>query len=137
MPRWCGRWWCRQSCGCSAIGTGGHPARSETCTTGPDSATSRPNQPPIESWKWLKDYLPGSKSALPVSVVMDNLIVLLLVGLVAGFLASTVMTGAGMGLIWGIAVGGLLAETVVAFIGAVILLFVFRALVGRGAFRRA
>jgi uncharacterized membrane protein YeaQ/YmgE (transglycosylase-associated protein family) len=86
---------------------------------------------------------------------MDNLIVLLLVGLVAGFLASKVMTGAGMGLIWdivvgilgaflggwlaglvGIAVGGLLAEIVVAFIGAVILLFVFRALVGRGAFRR-
>jgi len=36
----------------------------------------------------------------------------------------------------GIAVGGLLAEIVVAFIGAVILIFVFRALVGRGAFRR-
>jgi uncharacterized membrane protein YeaQ/YmgE (transglycosylase-associated protein family) len=87
---------------------------------------------------------------------MENLIVLLLVGLVAGFLASKVMTGAGMGLIWdivvgvlgaflggwlagliGIAVGGLLAEIVVAFVGAVILLFVFRALIGRGAFRRA
>lgn len=86
---------------------------------------------------------------------MDNLIVLLLVGLVAGFLASKVMTGAGMGLIWdivvgilgaflggwlagliGIAVGGLLAEIVVAFIGSVILLFVFRALVGRGMLRR-
>jgi len=87
---------------------------------------------------------------------MENLFVLLLVGLVAGFLASKVLTGAGMGLIWdivvgvlgaflggwlagllGIAVGGLLAEIVVAFIGAVILLFVFRALVGSGVFRRA
>ena len=87
---------------------------------------------------------------------MENLVVLLLVGLVAGFLASKVMTGRGMGLIWdivvgvlgaflggwlvgalGIAVGGLLAEIVVAFIGALILLFIFRALVGRGAFRRA
>ena len=36
----------------------------------------------------------------------------------------------------GIAVGGLLAEIVVAFIGAVILLFIFRALVGRGMLRR-
>jgi uncharacterized membrane protein YeaQ/YmgE (transglycosylase-associated protein family) len=86
---------------------------------------------------------------------MDNLIVLLLVGLIAGFLAGKVMTGRGLGLIWdivvgilgaflggwlagivGIAVGGLLAEVVVAFIGAVILLFVFRALVGRGMLRR-
>ncbi len=86
---------------------------------------------------------------------MDNLIVLVLVGLIAGFLAGKVMTGKGMGLIWdivvgilgaflggwlaglaGIAVGGLLAEIVVAFIGAVILLFVFRALVGRGMLRR-
>ena len=42
---------------------------------------------------------------MPVSVVMDNLFVLLLVGLIAGFLASKVMTGAGMGLIWDIVVG--------------------------------
>lgn len=86
---------------------------------------------------------------------MDNIVVLLLVGLVAGFLAGKVMTGRGMGLIWdivvgvlgaflggwlagviGIAVSGLLAEIVVAFFGAVILLFVFRALVGRGMLRR-
>jgi uncharacterized membrane protein YeaQ/YmgE (transglycosylase-associated protein family) len=85
---------------------------------------------------------------------MENLVVLLLVGLVAGFLASKVMTGRGMGLIWdivvgvlgaflggwlagalGIAVGGLLAEIVVAFIGALILLFIFRALIGRGMIR--
>jgi uncharacterized membrane protein YeaQ/YmgE (transglycosylase-associated protein family) len=87
---------------------------------------------------------------------MDNLIVMLLVGLIAGFLASKVMTGRGMGLIWdivvgvlgaflgswlaglvGIAVGSLLAEILVAFIGACILIFVFRALAGRGVFRRA
>ena len=87
---------------------------------------------------------------------MENVIVLLLVGFIAGFLASKVMSGSGMGLIWdivvgvlgaflggwlagllGIAVGGLLAEIVVAFIGALILLFVFRALTRRGTFRRA
>ncbi|TMD91528.1 MAG: GlsB/YeaQ/YmgE family stress response membrane protein [Chloroflexi bacterium] len=64
------------------------------------------------------------------------------------------MTGRGMGLIWdvvvgvlgaflggwlagvmGIAVGGLLAEVVVAFLGALILLFIFRALIGRGMIR--
>jgi uncharacterized membrane protein YeaQ/YmgE (transglycosylase-associated protein family) len=85
---------------------------------------------------------------------MDNLLVLLLVGLVAGFLAGKVMTGRGLGLIWdivvgvlgafvggwlagalGIAVGGLLAEVVIAFIGALILLFIFRALIGRGLIR--
>ena len=85
---------------------------------------------------------------------MENLIVFLLVGLVAGFLASKVMTGRGMGLIWdvvvgvlgaflggwlagvmGIAVGGLLGEVVVAFLGALILLFIFRALIGRGMIR--
>jgi uncharacterized membrane protein YeaQ/YmgE (transglycosylase-associated protein family) len=85
---------------------------------------------------------------------VENLIVFLLVGLVAGFLASKVMTGRGMGLIWdvvvgvlgaflggwlagvmGIAVGGLLAEVVVAFLGALILLFIFRALIGRGMIR--
>jgi uncharacterized membrane protein YeaQ/YmgE (transglycosylase-associated protein family) len=36
----------------------------------------------------------------------------------------------------GIAVGSLLAEVIVAFIGACILIFVFRALVGRGVLRR-
>ena len=85
---------------------------------------------------------------------MDNIIVVLLVGLVAGFLASRVMTGRGMGLIWDIVVGilgafvgGFLASLVgisvstgtftvggllAAFVGAVILLVVFRALTGRG-----
>ncbi len=85
---------------------------------------------------------------------MDNIIVLLLVGLIAGFLASKVMSGRGMGLIWdivvgvlgaflggwpagllGISVGSLLAEIVVAFVGAVILLFLFRMVVRRGMIR--
>ena len=82
---------------------------------------------------------------------MENIVVLLLVGLVAGFLASKVMTGRGMGLIWDIVVGilggflggwlaglvgiattNIVMEVVVAFVGAAILLVVFRALTHRG-----
>ena len=84
-----------------------------------------------------------------------GIVVWIIVGAIAGFAASKVVRGKGMGLIWdivvgvlgaflggwlaglvGIAVGGLLAEIIVAFIGAVILLFVFRAMVGRGMLRR-
>lgn len=76
---------------------------------------------------------------------MDHLLVLLLVGLVAGFLASHVVAGHGFGLLGdlvvgvigallgvflaglvGIAVVSLVGEIVVAFIGAVILLAVLR-----------
>jgi uncharacterized membrane protein YeaQ/YmgE (transglycosylase-associated protein family) len=79
----------------------------------------------------------------------QSLIVLLLVGLVAGFLASHVMSGHGFGLLgdlvigvlgaflgtWlaaklGIAVAGLLALIVAAFVGAVILLMLLRLLTG-------
>jgi uncharacterized membrane protein YeaQ/YmgE (transglycosylase-associated protein family) len=87
---------------------------------------------------------------------LDHLLVLLLVGLVAGFLASHVMTGRGYGLIgdiiigiigaliggwlathvFGIAVGSLAAEIIVAFIGAVILLFILRMVLGGGYRRR-
>ena len=78
----------------------------------------------------------------------DNLLVLLLVGLVAGFLASHV-TGGGLGLIGDIVVGilgaflgtflashlgivvtGLAGLILTAFFGAVILLIVLRALMG-------
>jgi uncharacterized membrane protein YeaQ/YmgE (transglycosylase-associated protein family) len=78
-------------------------------------------------------------------------IVWIIVGAIAGFLASKVLTGKGMGLIWDIAVGTLggflggwlaglvgiaatniVMEVVVAFVGAVILLVVFRALTHRG-----
>jgi uncharacterized membrane protein YeaQ/YmgE (transglycosylase-associated protein family) len=81
---------------------------------------------------------------------MVNLIVWLIIGAIAGFLASKVLTGKGMGLIWDIVVGiigawvgGFLAglagisasnifiEIVIAFVGAVILLVVFRAVTSR------
>lgn len=76
---------------------------------------------------------------------MDHLIVLLLVGLVAGFAASHLVAGHGFGLLGDIVVGiigallgfflaglvgiatvSLLGEIVVAFVGAVILLAVLR-----------
>ena len=84
-----------------------------------------------------------------------GLIVFILVGAIAGFLAGKVMTGSGLGLIWdivvgilgaflggwlaglvGIAVTNIVIEIVVAFIGACILLFLFRMLTrGRGMVR--
>jgi uncharacterized membrane protein YeaQ/YmgE (transglycosylase-associated protein family) len=82
---------------------------------------------------------------------MEGFIVWIVVGAIAGFLASKVLTGKGMGLIWDIVVGilggfvggwlaglagiamtNLLIEVVVAFVGAAILLVVFRALTHRG-----
>ncbi len=82
---------------------------------------------------------------------MTGFIVWIIVGAIAGFLASKVLTGKGMGLIWdivvgilggflggwlagliGIATSNLLIEVVVAFVGAVILLVIFRALTHRG-----
>jgi uncharacterized membrane protein YeaQ/YmgE (transglycosylase-associated protein family) len=81
--------------------------------------------------------------ALPNSA--DHLVVLLLVGLVAGFLAAHVVAGRGFGLLIDLVVGvvgaflgafvlgalgvvasTLLGEIVVAFIGAVILLAILR-----------
>jgi uncharacterized membrane protein YeaQ/YmgE (transglycosylase-associated protein family) len=78
-------------------------------------------------------------------------VVWIIVGAIAGFLASKVLTGKGMGLLWdivvgilgaflggwlaglvGISVGNIVMEVVVAFVGAVILLVVFRALTHRG-----
>jgi uncharacterized membrane protein YeaQ/YmgE (transglycosylase-associated protein family) len=85
-----------------------------------------------------------------------DLLTWLIVGLVAGVLASLVMGGTGYGIIgdiivgiagafvgsWllarmgtGIGVGGLPGTIIVAFIGAVVLLFIIRLL--RGAFYRA
>jgi uncharacterized membrane protein YeaQ/YmgE (transglycosylase-associated protein family) len=78
-------------------------------------------------------------------------IVWIIVGGIAGFLASKVLTGKGMGLIWdivvgilggflggwlaglaGVAVTNILMEVLVAFTGAAVLLVVFRALTHRG-----
>jgi uncharacterized membrane protein YeaQ/YmgE (transglycosylase-associated protein family) len=83
-----------------------------------------------------------------------NLIVFIIVGAIAGFLAGKVMTGHGLGLLWDIVVGilgafvggwlaGLLgiavtntvALIIVAFVGAVILLGLFRLVTSRGMAR--
>jgi uncharacterized membrane protein YeaQ/YmgE (transglycosylase-associated protein family) len=83
-----------------------------------------------------------------------GIIVWIIVGAIAGFVASKVLSGKGMGLLWDIVVGilgaflgGWLASLVglpvdtgtftiggllSAFVGAVILLVVFRALTHRG-----
>ena len=90
-----------------------------------------------------------------VTLSLSNVLWWLLVGLVAGFLASRVMSGGGYGLIGDIVVGligafiggwlagflgiggssSLIVTIVIAFIGACILLAIFRA-VTRGAPRR-
>jgi uncharacterized membrane protein YeaQ/YmgE (transglycosylase-associated protein family) len=94
-------------------------------------------------------------------MTLEQLLVVLFVGLVAGYLASRVVTGHGFGVggdivvgvigaligafilgAWvtdpvlvplGIAAGSLVAQVIVAFIGAVILLAVLRLVAGRGA----
>jgi uncharacterized membrane protein YeaQ/YmgE (transglycosylase-associated protein family) len=85
-------------------------------------------------------------------VDLVNIVEFIIVGGIAGFLASKVMTGHGMGLLWDIvvgiigafvggwlagvlfhiAVGNLLVLLIVAFIGSVILLAIFRAVTSRG-----
>jgi uncharacterized membrane protein YeaQ/YmgE (transglycosylase-associated protein family) len=82
---------------------------------------------------------------------MDNLAVLILVGLVAGFLASRVVRGKGAGLLFDIILGilgaivggwlanlvgfsmpyGIFGQIVIAFLGAVLLLIIWRALFGK------
>ena len=83
-----------------------------------------------------------------------GLIVFIIVGAIAGFLAGKVITGRGLGLIWdivvgilgaflggwlaglaGIAVTNLVVEVLVAFVGACILLFIFRMVTRRGMVR--
>jgi uncharacterized membrane protein YeaQ/YmgE (transglycosylase-associated protein family) len=83
-------------------------------------------------------------------VELGNIFVWIIVGLIAGFLASKVLSGHGMGLLWdivvgilgafvggwlaglvGIAVTNILVQVVVAFVGALILLFIFRAVTSR------
>jgi uncharacterized membrane protein YeaQ/YmgE (transglycosylase-associated protein family) len=85
---------------------------------------------------------------------MMGLIVFILVGAIAGFLAGKVMTGSGLGLIWdivvgilgafvggwlaglfGLAVTNFIVEIIVAFVGACILLFLFRLIFRRGMVR--
>ena len=87
-----------------------------------------------------------------------GIVIFIIVGAIAGFVASKVVSGKGMGLLWDIVVGiigaflgawlaGLVGIAVdmgsftiggllSAFVGAVILLVIFRALAGRGMFGR-
>ena len=103
--------------------------------------------------------LPSVHLALPNSVELGSpdLVVLLIVGLIAGFLASRAV-GMGGGLLLDMAVGvigaflgrwlfaligislgsGIIPEIIIAFVGAALLLLVVRALSGGyGARRRA
>jgi uncharacterized membrane protein YeaQ/YmgE (transglycosylase-associated protein family) len=86
----------------------------------------------------------------------ENLLVIVLVGLIAGWLAGQVMRGAGFGLIGDLIVGllgaligdwllprldihigvGIVALIVNAFIGAVVLLIILRLVAGGGRWRR-
>ena len=102
-----------------------------------------------------------SVNGTPVTLDLDQILVWALVGLVAGFLASHVALGHGLGLFWDVIVGivgalfggivlaGLLhfnivvaghpiiSAMIMAFIGAAILLLVVRLFAGRGYRRRA
>ena len=81
-------------------------------------------------------------------------VVFIIVGAIAGFLAGKVMTGHGLGLIWdivvgilgaflggwlaglvGISVANILVLGIAAFVGACILLFLFRMIFRRGTVR--
>ena len=78
---------------------------------------------------------------------IQNLIIFLAIGAVAGFLASLVMKGGGSGLLWdiilgivgalvggfvfgllGISAGGMIGSLITAFVGTVILIFIARML---------
>jgi uncharacterized membrane protein YeaQ/YmgE (transglycosylase-associated protein family) len=97
----------------------------------------------------------------PITIDLDSILVWCLVGLVAGFLASHVALGHGLGLFWDIIVGivgglfggivlagflhfnivvaghPIISAMIMAFIGAAILLLVVRLFAGRGYRRRA
>ena len=102
-----------------------------------------------------------SVNGSPLTLDLDNILLWCLVGLVAGFLASHVALGHGLGLIWDIIVGiigaliggivlagmlhfsiaiaghPIISAMIMAFIGAVLLLIIFRLFAGgRGGYRR-
>ncbi|HEY1456700.1 MAG TPA: GlsB/YeaQ/YmgE family stress response membrane protein [Candidatus Dormibacteraeota bacterium] len=82
---------------------------------------------------------------------MENVLVFIVVGLIAGFLASRIVTGKGKGWLLDIIIGilgalfggwlaglvhisigyGIFGQVVIAFVGALILLLIWRALFGR------
>jgi uncharacterized membrane protein YeaQ/YmgE (transglycosylase-associated protein family) len=97
----------------------------------------------------------------PISFDLDTLLIWVLVGLVAGFLASHLALGHGLGIFWdavvgilgglfggivlagffhfsvGIAGHPILSAMIMAFIGAAILLVIARLFAGRGVRSRA
>ncbi|HEY6115514.1 MAG TPA: GlsB/YeaQ/YmgE family stress response membrane protein [Candidatus Dormibacteraeota bacterium] len=101
-----------------------------------------------------------SVNGSPLVLNWDNILLWVLVGLVAGFLASHVALGHGLGLFWDVVVGvigaliggivlagmlhfsiaiaghPIISAMIMAFIGAVLLLIVFRLFAGRGSYRR-
>src|SRR5260370_38953300 len=103
--------------------------------------------------------IPGNGTS--VTLDLDQILVWALVGLVAGFLASHLALGHGLGLFWDIIVGivgalfggivlagflhfsivlaghPIISAMIMAFIGAAILLLIVRLFAGRGVTRRA
>ena len=101
-----------------------------------------------------------SVNGSPLVLNWDNILLWVLVGLVAGFLASHVALGHGLGLFWDVVVGvigaliggivlagmlhfsiaiaghPIISAMIMAFIGAVLLLIIFRLFAGRGGYRR-
>src|SRR5207302_8698817 len=97
-----------------------------------------------------------SINGTPVTLDLDQILIWALVGLVAGFLASHVALGHGLGLFWDVIVGivgalfggivlagllhfnivaagpSIISAMIMAFIGAAILLLVVRVFGGRG-----
>src|SRR5690242_16686840 len=101
-----------------------------------------------------------SVNGSPVTLDIDSILLWALVGLVAGFLASHLALGHGLGLFWDIIVGivgalfggivlagmlhftiaiaghPIISSIIMAFIGAAILLIILRLFAGRGGYRR-
>jgi uncharacterized membrane protein YeaQ/YmgE (transglycosylase-associated protein family) len=101
-----------------------------------------------------------SVNGSPLVLDLDNILLWCLVGLVAGFLASHIALGHGLGLIWDIVVGILgallggivlagmlhfqiaiaghpiISAMIMAFIGAFLLLIIVRLVSGRRGYRR-
>jgi len=109
-------------------------------------------QGPATERKWFS-MAQVTLSALAFSLDATSIIIWLIIGLIAGFLASRVMRGGGYGLIGDIVVGligallggflasllgfgsyGLFGGIIVAFIGACVVLAVLRAVSRRGRF---
>lgn len=101
-----------------------------------------------------------SVNGSPIVLNWDSILLWILVGLVAGFLATHIVAGHGFGLLGDLVVGVLgaffggivlagilhfqiavaghpiLSSIIMAFIGAAILLIIFRLFAGRGSYRR-